>query len=753
MPLNVPQLDDRSFDQLLLEAQRRIPSFTPEWTNFGIDSDPGITIVELFAFLTENLLYRANRIPERDRLKFLQLLGIPMQPAAAAGGIITMRNERGPLHALPLNRGVVVSAGNVDFLTLDGLNVLPIDALVYYKQSVPPTDPRYADFNTKYQAILVATLAAQADAAGTAAAATPATTQLAFYETVLMSAPTPSDPSPVLDLATDTMDGSVYIALLAPTNVNPDDVRPVIANQTLSIGVVPALSGGVPPLPAVQTGSQPTPSTGLIYEIPRVQPGAASAAQYVPLTLLTNPDVLNGVGVAQVQLPDVAGLQTWSFDDPLQEGTEDFPPRIDDEQVTQRLITWIRIRLPRSGTAPSSATVNGKPSARLTWVGINAARVRQSVPVFNELLGAGTGEPDQILTTANVPVIPSSISVVVQDLTTGSGGAWRLTDDLLTAGADEAVFTLDPEAGQIRFGDGLHGARPQQGWRILAGYEYGGGLQGNLGIGAISLTRDIRLQGGYTVQNPIPTSGGDQGESEAAAEKNIPLVLRHQDRLVTIQDFQDVTMRTSGVDVGRAEVLPLFLPGDPSQNPAPGVVTVMVVPLIDALRPWWPTPDRFFLQRVCDYLDPRRLVTTEIYVRGPEYVPVYLSVSVQVRAGSFADVVRTQVTDALRVYLAAIPPGGPDGGGWPLNKHLLARELEAVVDRVPGVDFVNSLEMGVGSPVSVPDQALTGLQLPMIAGLFVTDGTAQPLSSLFGPAQPSGPGIQVVPVPVTRSVC
>ena len=97
MPLQLPNLDDRDFEQLLEEAKRRIPVYTPEWTNFDIDSDPGITLVQLFAFLTESLLFRANRIPERDRLKFLQLLGVPLQKAAAAKGVIVIRNERGQL--------------------------------------------------------------------------------------------------------------------------------------------------------------------------------------------------------------------------------------------------------------------------------------------------------------------------------------------------------------------------------------------------------------------------------------------------------------------------------------------------------------------------------------------------------------------------------------------------------------------------------------------------------------------------------
>ena len=74
MPLIIPQLDDRSYRDLLNEAIARIPVHTPEWTNFN-DSDPGITLLQLFAFMNENLLFRSNLIPERNRLKFIQLPG------------------------------------------------------------------------------------------------------------------------------------------------------------------------------------------------------------------------------------------------------------------------------------------------------------------------------------------------------------------------------------------------------------------------------------------------------------------------------------------------------------------------------------------------------------------------------------------------------------------------------------------------------------------------------------------------------
>ncbi|HVH13749.1 MAG TPA: hypothetical protein VM759_11885, partial [Longimicrobium sp.] len=74
MPLIVPRIDDRDYPRILSEAMARIPVHTPEWTNFN-DADPGVTLLQLFAFMTDSLLYRANLIPERNRLKFLELLG------------------------------------------------------------------------------------------------------------------------------------------------------------------------------------------------------------------------------------------------------------------------------------------------------------------------------------------------------------------------------------------------------------------------------------------------------------------------------------------------------------------------------------------------------------------------------------------------------------------------------------------------------------------------------------------------------
>jgi hypothetical protein len=82
MPISLPNFDDRTYNDLVAEALSLIPTYAPEWTNHN-PSDPGITLIEMFAHLTEMLLYRQNRITQQNTLMFLRLLNGPTwQPGA-----------------------------------------------------------------------------------------------------------------------------------------------------------------------------------------------------------------------------------------------------------------------------------------------------------------------------------------------------------------------------------------------------------------------------------------------------------------------------------------------------------------------------------------------------------------------------------------------------------------------------------------------------------------------------------------------
>ena len=76
MPISLPQLDDRTYDSLVEEARGLIPAYAPEWTNHNA-SDPGITLIELFAWLSEILIYRLDRVTDANMRVFLRLLNVP----------------------------------------------------------------------------------------------------------------------------------------------------------------------------------------------------------------------------------------------------------------------------------------------------------------------------------------------------------------------------------------------------------------------------------------------------------------------------------------------------------------------------------------------------------------------------------------------------------------------------------------------------------------------------------------------------
>lgn len=88
MPLPKPNLDNRRFQDIVDEAKRRIPTYTPEWTDHNV-SDPGITLIELFAWMTEMLIYQLNRVPEKSYITFLELMGVRLQPPSAASTELT----------------------------------------------------------------------------------------------------------------------------------------------------------------------------------------------------------------------------------------------------------------------------------------------------------------------------------------------------------------------------------------------------------------------------------------------------------------------------------------------------------------------------------------------------------------------------------------------------------------------------------------------------------------------------------------
>lgn len=104
MSLPAPNLDDRRFQDLVDDAKRLVQQRCPEWTDHNV-SDPGVTLIETFAFMVDQLLYRVNRVPRQNYLKFLDLIGVTPFPPAAATTDVTF------WLSAPRDSTVVVPAG------------------------------------------------------------------------------------------------------------------------------------------------------------------------------------------------------------------------------------------------------------------------------------------------------------------------------------------------------------------------------------------------------------------------------------------------------------------------------------------------------------------------------------------------------------------------------------------------------------------------------------------------------------------
>ncbi len=88
MALPRPKLDDRQFQDIVDEAKKRIPHYSKEWTDHNV-SDPGITLIELFAWMTDILLYRLNQVPDLHKVAFMEMLGISLQQPVSARAPVT----------------------------------------------------------------------------------------------------------------------------------------------------------------------------------------------------------------------------------------------------------------------------------------------------------------------------------------------------------------------------------------------------------------------------------------------------------------------------------------------------------------------------------------------------------------------------------------------------------------------------------------------------------------------------------------
>ena len=720
MSLPNPILDDRSYQQLRDELVRRIPIYTPEWTNYNA-SDPGITLIELFAFLGENLLFRFNQIPELTKLAFLNLLQIPLRAASPARAMIDMVTERPDGILVPI--GSVAKAGSLSFETLHEVAVWPVSLLAVARaQSAEPDpieEPEVHDFALR---ALDALILGEEE--------TPT-----FYESVVLS----TDASgPPVDFD-NTVDGMLWAAVLAEKGFDLE----ALDFGILNIGFIP--DAIVPTIDEIEpcTGLAPT-STGpaVEWQVSTGQTASDNEPIYRSVTVLA--DTTRGLsqeGIVRLQMPrnPAENLGVFDVSDPDLIGSRELPPPLDDEQ-SEKVQFWLR-----------AFRHDESRFGKVVFVGANAVATRQSEKARPEFLGTGDGQPGQQYRLNHKPVLDRSLILEVEEV--GGWRRWDAVDGFHASGPDDRHYVVELEAGRVRFGNGIQGLPPQIGQRIRATeYRFGGGAVGNVApkaIAEMTSVTDVKK-----VRNPVRVNGGSDTETIEVALDRIPGELRRRDRAVTASDFQELALATPGAAVGRAECLPRFHPPSKTQEAA-GNVSVVVWPQEDPQHPNAPLPDRNLLRAVCAWLDARRLVTTELYVIPPTYRQIAVAVGLQVKPGFGIEAVRRWVELVIRQYLAPLPPFGPSGAGWPLGRRVHGPELEAAALQVEGLEFLEGLNVAgwdQQNEVWVPGSVeLDIYEVPELVEITVVEGApiAEPGQVITPVPSPNVP----VPVPIIREKC
>lgn len=741
MPLLLPNLDDRTWAELVDEGRSLIPVYGPEWTDHNA-SDPGITLIELLAWIAEMDIYELNQVSDQERLKFLKLVGIVPQPPLPAHATVQVTLKNGAPLTLPAGvefaaqdsptttvrfrtyKDVTLVSGTIATLQFrNGNRVQDLTASLRRRAAVYPfgLDPQpRVEFYLGLSAALPAKTAARIfftfggdhsscqerlrilkeersrekdcrPFPNPCKQATPdkpchcEAAEETTHDDGYAQAPLKHfGARTVWEFQQDGPNGPNWTALEPAKGEVEDNTR----SFTLDGSVVFEIPGAM-----AQDNT-----TKLYYLRCRFAAGAYDAAP-----ILTNV-ALNGIPVEQA-VP--AGKQFVIAPGATISGKEPNPNDVTALTMTLDATGKI-IGLNFSGGADD-------PAFRIYDYRRPMGGACGKLALEGVFLGFGNGFPHQQFTLPDAPVKQEGFQLYT--LEKGEWHAWKRRPDFETSTRRDFHFLLDPSSGTVTFGTGEKGrvppefhrksTTPQEQCLIFARYQATRAEAGNLAANTIQQLADSphnrailfdssTTPDGWTkvknliqsISNPLPASGGAAAETIAHASGQADQLVAGSDRAVTLADYERLALQIPGTRVARVTARANLHPSFPCFK-APGVITVIVLPFLPQGHP---NPSPGLLQAMSSYLRRRRVVGTRVEVIGPTYLELAVQAEVQAQAGVNKAVLQTDVVAALNKFLDPLQ-GGPDGAGWPFGRDVYRSEIMRVIDEVPGVDYVASLAL------------------------------------------------------------
>lgn len=719
-----PNLDDRKFEQIVQEARRAIPKWMPDWTDENAH-DPGITLIEMFAWLTEMQQFYMNRIPLRSQLKFLKLLGTkPKLPSRAKASVSFSGLERAlllpegtkldgidqrfetawpiVLHPAKLDRIIVRTEKEANDYTSTNDNV----GVSFYAFGA---DARagsrfYVAFDRELAAgdeLTIAVKLAEEDDTAFVPARNPqqdvvpsAAVSWKFYGTE-----NPSGESPEPNAAGI---GAARPSAWLPLEIVRDETLQLMYSGTITIRI---------PHPMRQVMVHPANDRGRCwisctieeegYESPpRIEHIALNTVQAIQQdTHAVLYDTKGGGKSAQsIRLQSHLGLHGRLRVQLANERGQwtDVPGRgeASAEDKTKPSDGYRLTRQPEAGEA--IVTVEGIAEDMAAAMAGRALlrAIAYSDDLFDKrLIGQTNGLPGQQVAVYDHPLQNGRFKLQIGQLRNEAWlwEDWFEVDDFDASGPSDRHFLWDEAAQELRFGDNERGrvpaACPKPNICIVA-CAYGGGSRGNVKPHYIDrLDHAFYADSGLQVTNHQYAQGGTERESIEACIDRVRSDFMRPFRAVTAEDAEYIVKRTPGLRVARVKALPLYTKGlaDYPREQAPGQLTVVVVPASPVLTP---KPSAGFLQTVKRHLDDRRLITTETHVIPPAYIRITVHAVIVVEP-HFVDEY-AKVAAALNKLLK--PLDGMDGSpGWTFGRTVHKSDLYSIMNAMDGICYIQEL--------------------------------------------------------------
>lgn len=641
MPLPIPNLDDKTFKELFEESRALIPRYAPEWTEHNT-SDPGITLIDLFAWLAEMQFYFLNRVTDKNFAKFLKLLGEAPLPArsARADAAFELSGTKEP--HVTIRAGTQVSATDPE--TAERIIFETAEDLLVHgralRRAVTRSKNRWVDNTGANQTVGV------------------------FYF-ALGEEPHKGD--------------KLYLGFDANGAFPTEEI-----SLTISIFESGLPAGGQ----SVQADARPelAPSAELEWHY------WGSDKTWKKLDVIDDTLALTRYGSVRFKGP--GDIEKAGGD----EIGKNFPA------VSSEGFYWLRA---------SVKTPGYEIPPRIDTIAVNSVPATHGETVENEF-SSSNGLAFQTIRLKNKPVLHKTVALKVLEKIKEGEEEWREwveVYDFDASGPEDRHFTVNPQEGILKFGDGIKGGIPpaapddKENIHVLK-YRVGGGEKGNVKSGMIQEILDPSVADKVTVNNPKPATGGSEPEPLSESKSRVRRGLKDITRGVTTTDFETLTLNTPGVRMARVKVLAEYHPKFPAVK-VPGAVTVVAVPeILPGIAGRLPEPSEGFLQNVQKHLQSLSIVTTNLSVVGPEFIEVTVAAKIRVDAWRGADTVRAEALEALYKFLNPLT-GGDDGRGWPFGRPVYKSDIYKLIEDVPGVVCVDQVSLSGKSCDSTRQDRIT----------------------------------------------